>query len=196
MAFLNDTSLTDIAFSNGLQTVGSGAFLGCTSLKSVVLPKSISKIDKYAFGYNSNKDGSAAVLQKNFKMSVYSDTAAEKYAKSNKISYEASDYSLRKIAFIVICVAILLAAVVAAIIIIRKSAKKNLPATDQIPKDSTDDSDNSYASILGDDSDDDVYIADNSSETQQSSSDNSQEVSTDTSDTPSDNSQDNSSDNN
>ena len=135
---------------NGLQT-GSGAFLGCTSLKSVVLPKFNLKIDNYALDTIQIKTARCHVLQKNFKMSIYFDTAAENTLNLIKSATKLPRLQLEKIAFIVICVGILLAAVVATIIIIRKSAKKNLPATDQIPKDSTDDSDNLTESILGDD---------------------------------------------
>ncbi len=44
-------TITKIKISNGIEELGSFAFLGTTNLKEVELPKSLKKIEKYAFYY-------------------------------------------------------------------------------------------------------------------------------------------------
>ena len=44
------SALTDVTLPDGLQTIGEGAFGGCTALKSVTLPAGLKEIEKNAFG--------------------------------------------------------------------------------------------------------------------------------------------------
>ena len=48
-AFVNQTGLTDVAFSSGLLSIGANAFEGCTSLKSISLPTELTSIGNAAF---------------------------------------------------------------------------------------------------------------------------------------------------
>jgi len=52
-AFYNCRSLEDIVFSEGLKTIGGGAFGSC-SLRSVTLPSSLDKVAHESFGKNRN----------------------------------------------------------------------------------------------------------------------------------------------
>lgn len=48
-AFRDCTSLTNIEFPSGLQSIGTAAFRGCTSLKKLVLPDSLTELGAGAF---------------------------------------------------------------------------------------------------------------------------------------------------
>ena len=80
-AFYGCTSLASITLKDGLTTIKSYVFLN-TALTSVTIPKTVTSIGIYSFGYNyiestySNVDG--------FKMTGYVDTAAETYANNTK----------------------------------------------------------------------------------------------------------------
>lgn len=50
-AFESDTALSEVRFSEGLDTIGSFCFSGCSALGTVCLPASLTKIDASAF-YN------------------------------------------------------------------------------------------------------------------------------------------------
>lgn len=49
-AFKYFTNLTEVHFSSNLETIGISAFLGCESLKNLHLPKTLKKIEAWAFG--------------------------------------------------------------------------------------------------------------------------------------------------
>ena len=46
-----NTNLQSVVFNEGLQTIGSGAFVGCSSLTSAYLPDTVTSIGSYAFQY-------------------------------------------------------------------------------------------------------------------------------------------------
>ena len=48
-AFAECVNLTEIVFSNGLETIGSFAFCGCESLNSCVIPEKVKMIESFAF---------------------------------------------------------------------------------------------------------------------------------------------------
>ena len=49
-AFYANSSLNEIVFEgNGLESIGGGAFIGCTSLKSITLPDGLKELGPYAF---------------------------------------------------------------------------------------------------------------------------------------------------
>ena len=58
-----------------------------------------------------------------FKLSVYSGTAGEKYAKSSNLNYTVADRSIKKTAFIIIACGFVIAAVISALIIMSKGRK-------------------------------------------------------------------------
>lgn len=49
MAFTNNTGLEIIVMGSGTKSIGEGAFLGCSSLKEVVLNDGLETISGYAF---------------------------------------------------------------------------------------------------------------------------------------------------
>ncbi len=85
-------SLEKLAIEEGVTDVGTEAFIDNKLLKSVTIPKSVTNIGKYAFGYyyGTSADHSETVETKinGFKISCYKDTAAEKYAVDNEFDYE------------------------------------------------------------------------------------------------------------
>ncbi len=80
-AFKNNTTLTSVRIENGVQGLGSLAFLGCTSLSKIVIPESVTSIGTNAF-YNCADD---------FTIYCYRDTYAIQYAIDNSIDYVIMD---------------------------------------------------------------------------------------------------------
>ena len=80
-AFKNNTTLTSVRIENGVQGLGSLAFLGCTSLSRIVIPGSVSTIGENAF-YNCASD---------FTIYCYRDTYAMQYAIDNSLNYVIMD---------------------------------------------------------------------------------------------------------
>ena len=76
---IDGKSVTEIRYS---------AFYGCTSLTSVTIPKSVTGIDDWAFGYYYDNDYKKI---NNFKIYCYSGTAGEQYAKGNGFDYVILD---------------------------------------------------------------------------------------------------------
>ena len=79
-------------------------------------------------------------------MSVFSDSPAKDYAKSNNIKYDTADFNLKSLIFIVICVVILVIVIALAVRIMKKSKPQNTET--EKPDDSQD---KNYRSILDDD---------------------------------------------
>lgn len=121
-AFIGCVSLNKLILQNGLKTIGEDSFYGCEKLSQVSVPKSVTEIGDKAFGYTVN-DKSEDVKVSDFKMTVSSGTAGEKYAKSNDISYNASDKDIKHIAFIVIAVALIITVIVFAIVLMARGKK-------------------------------------------------------------------------
>lgn len=141
--------LEKVILSEGITTVGPSAFLACPKLNNILVPKSVANVGEQAFGYIANADGTEYELKKDFSMSVYSGSSAEKYAKSADIDCTVVDRSLKHYAFIVIAVGAFILAVVLAVVLMRKGRKSPDSKKD---KDTADDEDSQpYDSILGDD---------------------------------------------
>lgn len=89
-AFWSCWSLKSLSIANGVKTIGKKAFDDCLSLKTVKIPSSVTSIGAYAFGY---KDPDIAdekpIKMKNITIKGYTNTAAQKYAKKNKIKFSA-----------------------------------------------------------------------------------------------------------
>ena len=69
---------------DSVTSIESDAFGGCTSLTSIVIPKSVTSISFSAhLGYDNDYN-----QIDNFKIYCYSGTAGEKYAKDNRFNYE------------------------------------------------------------------------------------------------------------
>lgn len=88
-AFSNCESLTSITIPKSVTEIGSNAFYNCTNLTSITIPKSTKEIGSDAFGYIYNNTSSKSEKMPNFKITCYSDTAGEKYAKDNGFDYTA-----------------------------------------------------------------------------------------------------------
>ena len=132
-AFEGSYKLNKVSIPDGVETIGEKAFFNCKNLKSVVVPKSVNDIGSKAFGFvpssetSTDENGNTVredVKLDGFKMSVTSGSAAKKYAKNNDISYTVTDYDIRRIAFIVLCVALIAGAAVFAVVLMSRSRKR------------------------------------------------------------------------
>ena len=83
-AFYN-CEIENVIYEDGTTALDSSPFQYCYSLKSITIPKSVTKIYSY---YDT-----LIFMQKliNFKIYCYSGTAGEKYAKDNGLAYELLD---------------------------------------------------------------------------------------------------------
>ena len=86
--------VTEVQLPETLKTIGAGAFIDCFDLNQIVIPASVKKIGKCAFGYETslNSEGKAyfdtvVEKKKNFKIYGKAGTAAQTYAKNNKITF-------------------------------------------------------------------------------------------------------------
>ena len=94
-SFYGCTALESVTFGNGVEEIGDYAFENCTSLSKVYIPVSVKKIGAEAFGYTF---GSELTLNKNFSMTCAKDSAAEKYAKENGITYDTYQVKIDELA--------------------------------------------------------------------------------------------------
>lgn len=80
-AFKNNTTLASVRIENGVQGLGSLAFLGCKALSKIVIPESVTSIGANAF-YNCASD---------FTIYCYRDSYAMQYAIDNSLNYIVMD---------------------------------------------------------------------------------------------------------
>lgn len=150
-AFSNAEKLEKVILAEGTEAIDEAAFFACPSLKSIIIPKSVKSVGKYAFGYTMNSEGTEYKAVDGFSMSVYSGSAAEKYAKSEKIECAVVDRSLKRVAFIVIGVGLLLAAAVFAVTLMKRG--KKLAPTSVRKAEAEEKEAESYENIVSEDSD-------------------------------------------
>ena len=81
------SSLTSVTIPDSVTTIKGGAFAGCSSLKSITIPKSVTSIDHVALGYDYDDDH-MLMVNPDFIVRCYKDSAAEKYAKDNNLKIE------------------------------------------------------------------------------------------------------------
>lgn len=95
-AFIFCSSLSEVKISGGanntkLDSIGLMAFAGCKKLKSLTIPKYVTDIGGYAFGYDL-KDGMTYNPVKISGVKIYGikKTTAQTYAKKNKITFKSA----------------------------------------------------------------------------------------------------------
>lgn len=88
--FCDCSSLKSIEIPQSVTAIGDYAFLECTSLMSVTIPDSVETIGEYALGFTDDENNEFHRID-GFKIKANYETAARKYAKSNKISIEYLD---------------------------------------------------------------------------------------------------------
>lgn len=91
-AFIDNKSLENIALPGKLEKIGAFAFAGCDKLTSIRIPKSVKKIKNFALGYSSEEGNGIYDYEKisdSFVIYGYKNSAAQKYAKKNDISFKS-----------------------------------------------------------------------------------------------------------
>ena len=129
----------------GVRNIGKYAFFGCTSLKKIIIPKSVEALGDYSLGYIAN-NGEAEKLD-GFSMSVYSDSAAGKYAKKSGLEFTVVDKSIAGMAFIIIGAGVVLAAAVIAVVLMKRGGKGSSAAAKKLEEA---EEEKNYKSILSD----------------------------------------------
>ena len=129
--------------------IGENAFLYCTALKRVSIPKTVSEIGDGAFGYTV--ENSELKLTDDFTMSVFSGSAGEKYAKSATIEYTTIDNSLKRTAFLVAAVAVIIVIIVFAASLMARGRKTATADARKAEKEAKEKAiEDSYEKILSD----------------------------------------------
>ena len=92
-AFLNCSKLTSVTVSNSVNDIGIGAFNGCSSLESLIIPfvgaragVTSSEAHQYPFGYifgTSSYDGGVATVQYYYGNSTFNSTSSTYYIPSS-----------------------------------------------------------------------------------------------------------------
>lgn len=77
--------LKNVQISDYITYIPPQLFYNCLSLKSITIPKNVTKIDYLAFGYY--KDTNETLKIEDFKIYGYKNTAAETYAKENGFEF-------------------------------------------------------------------------------------------------------------
>ena len=148
-AFAYNEKLTKVIFSEGTENIGDAAFAICENLKTVSIPKSVKSIGENAFGYTVENGESAKVS--GFKMSVFSGSAAEKYAKNNDIEFSAKDKDMKKVVFIVVAVALIAAVAVFSVVLMSRGKKGESKGTKKARKQADEQAEeDSYEKIIDD----------------------------------------------
>ena len=83
-------TLTSVTIPDGVANIKGSAFVGCVNLKSASIPKSVTKIGNYAFGYVYD-EFNMPVVNADFTIKCYKDSAADTYAKNNKLKVDYID---------------------------------------------------------------------------------------------------------
>ena len=120
-AFAYCMKLNRLILPEGVKNIGKDAFLVCDALKQVSIPKTVKTIGDDAFGYTV--ENSERQKLSGFKLSVFSGSEGEKYAKNEKIEFTVTDINIKKIAFFVIAVGLILAAIVFACVLMKRGKK-------------------------------------------------------------------------
>ena len=95
-AFNECTHVERIFLNDGLRYIKGGAFLGCTALKNIFIPKSVTKIHVFDYQYIENcqamgcKGGFSEFRNSSnsFKVIGYKNSFAEKYCEHFEIEFE------------------------------------------------------------------------------------------------------------
>lgn len=93
LCFSGCSSLSYVSIAGGTREIGGRAFYMCSSLKSIFLPPSVNRIEFESVGFAPDEDGSAAVS--GFTVLGEPDSAAEKYAEMNGMSFSSASEAVR-----------------------------------------------------------------------------------------------------
>lgn len=89
------SNLKSVTLPESLRIIGAEAFLNNTAVGEITVPKDVTTIGDYAFGYSRRYDGDAEMYvytkRANFTLSGYTDSVAEAYAAANGIPFVRLD---------------------------------------------------------------------------------------------------------
>ncbi len=81
----NNQNLSTVILPDTLVYIDEGAFINCTNLKNISIPKSVKSIGSYAIGYKN--DDFQLYRQQDIIITGYKDTEAERYANHNSFDF-------------------------------------------------------------------------------------------------------------
>lgn len=84
-AFRDCLSLISVTMPDGLVSIYGNVFYGCSNLRRIFIPKSVTSIEDESIGYY--EDNGSKVKVKNFVVCGYSNSEAEKYAIANGFEF-------------------------------------------------------------------------------------------------------------
>ncbi len=93
-AFNGAKSLEKVTLHEGLETIDRTAFIDCYNIKEMYFPKSLKKLEPQCVGYSNSTSYPFYAKVEGFKMYVYKDSEAYKYATKN--SFECHVHSFKE----------------------------------------------------------------------------------------------------
>ena len=163
-AFFRCAALSGIQIPDSVTKIGEQAFCGCDALHEVKVPETVTDIGDYALGFtitetSESNDGTAAgtaATQKidNFVLYGSYNSMAEAYAKANDIQFKGSGF--RMVWLIAGIIALFVCALI--VLLISKGKRKGEnEAAEAETAEEPEETDPSYHSILGDETEEDPY---------------------------------------
>lgn len=122
--FYSCTNLKEINLPEGLQKLGEYTFCHCTALTSLTVPESLVTVNINCMGYVYDEENNNYQLQDNFKLYVYKNSAAWKYAVTNHIDCELLQTAKMYYILIGIFCAVILILIIAIVKVLKNRREK------------------------------------------------------------------------
>lgn len=109
--FYGCVSLLSVDLPEGLTNIGERAFYGCVQMKEMEISSSVTSIGEMGVGYSVDPDTGESIVIEGFRLKTVSNSQAQKYARNNHITCDASLSRSMALLICLLIAAVLLACV-------------------------------------------------------------------------------------
>ena len=88
-AFSDCYDLSSVTIGKGITTIDNWTFENCIAMKSMTIPQTVTTLGNFSVGYYFDADESSYTVLDDFVIRGKSGSAAERYAKTNQLTFEA-----------------------------------------------------------------------------------------------------------